>query len=112
MAEKYSNGELFNLIGSNTESVYNIWRSLYPDNGQAEDFLQFLKDTSWDDLENKPFYDDRESGGELKKLDEKYIPVTSDDEVIDMLVSLDILIGVSDENGNILTDESENILLW
>lgn len=48
----------------------------------------------------------------LKKLDEKYFPTATDDEIIEMLTELDMIPVVTDSDGAILADESSNILLW
>lgn len=50
--------------------------------------------------------------GELKKLDSKYLPVTTDNEIIDMLIEEDMIVAVADSDGAILSDENENILSW
>lgn len=52
------------------------------------------------------------TASEVKKLDEKYIPTATDDEIIEMLTELDMIPVVTDYNGAILADESNNILLW
>jgi hypothetical protein len=38
--------------------------------------------------------------------------IATDDEIIEMLAQEDLLPVVADADGSILTDESENILLW
>lgn len=40
------------------------------------------------------------------------IQITTDDEIIEMLAQVDMLPVVTDEDGSILADENENILLW
>ena len=47
----------------------------------------------------------------VKQLDPKFIPTASDDEVIDLLKSVDGLPVLADENNFIFTDEADNILL-
>lgn len=49
---------------------------------------------------------------DLKKLDEKFLPVTEDDEILEMLMEQDMLLAVTDSDGSILSDENDNILLW
>ena len=58
------------------------------------------------------------------KLDEKFIPdtiarindiseaVSTDDEIIDMLIQEDMLFAIADSDGSILVDENNNILTW
>lgn len=60
----------------------------------------------------------------LRELDEKFIPdsiarikdineaMSTDDEIIDMLIEEDMLIAITDSDGSILVDENENILTW
>lgn len=62
--------------------------------------------------------------GKVHKLDEKFIPdtiarindiseaVSTDDEIIDMLIQEDMLFAFTDSTGSILTDENNNILTW
>jgi hypothetical protein len=50
--------------------------------------------------------------GEVKTLDEKFIPTATDDEIISMLLELDMLPAITDSDGAILTDGNNNILLW
>ena len=38
--------------------------------------------------------------------------IATDEEIIDMLAEEDMLPAVADTDGSILTDESENVLLW
>ena len=48
----------------------------------------------------------------VHKLDEKFLPVTEDDEILEMLMEQDMLLAVTDSDGSILSDENDNILLW
>ena len=48
----------------------------------------------------------------VHKLDEKFIPVAEDDEILEMLMEQDMLLAVTDSDGSILSDENDNILLW
>lgn len=38
--------------------------------------------------------------------------IATDAEIIDLLVEADTIMAVADADGSILTDESDNILLW
>lgn len=40
------------------------------------------------------------------------IYIATDEEIIDLLIEEDMLPAVCDTNGDILSDENENILLW
>ena len=53
-----------------------------------------------------------ESEGEIHQIDEKYIPIATDDEIVEMLMQLDTFPVVTDSDGAILADENDNILLW
>ena len=48
----------------------------------------------------------------VHKLDEKFLPVATDDEILEMLMEQDMLLAVTDSDGSILSDENNNILLW
>lgn len=48
---------------------------------------------------------------EIHQLDPKFIPTATDDEIIDLLISIDAFPALTDESGNIYTDEADNILL-
>ena len=48
----------------------------------------------------------------VHKLDEKFLPVATDDEILEMLMEHDMLLAVTDSDGFILSDENNNILLW
>ena len=48
----------------------------------------------------------------VHKLDEKFLPVAEDDEILEMLMEQDMLLAVTDSDGSILSDENDNILLW
>jgi hypothetical protein len=48
----------------------------------------------------------------VHKLDEKFLPVATDDEILEMLMEQDMLLAVTDSDGSILSDENDNILLW
>lgn len=62
--------------------------------------------------------------GRVHKLDEKFIPdtiarvsdiseaVSTDDEIVDILIQEDMLFAFIDSTGSILTDENNNILTW
>jgi hypothetical protein len=50
--------------------------------------------------------------GELKKIDDKYLPIATDEEILEMLAQEDMLPVVKDSDGSLLADENENILLW
>lgn len=50
----------------------------------------------------------------IHKLDPKYLPdsIATDDEIIEILVQEDMLVAVTDSDGDILADENGNIILW
>jgi hypothetical protein len=50
--------------------------------------------------------------GELKKIDDKYLPIATDEEILEMLAQEDMLPVVKDSDGSLLADENKNILLW
>ena len=51
-------------------------------------------------------------GEKLEELEDKIPKIATDDEIIDRLIEEDMLPAVCDTNGDILSDENENILLW
>lgn len=51
-------------------------------------------------------------GEKLEELESKIPGMATDDEIIDLLIEEDMLPAVCDTNGDILSDENENILLW
>ena len=50
--------------------------------------------------------------GRLWVSGEVNLEIATDEEIIDLLVEEDMLVAVSDLDGNILADENENVLLW
>ena len=62
--------------------------------------------------EYKLSYTASEIDEKLGKIDVIEANKTSDSEIIDMLFELDTINTVTNENGYILTDENDNILLW
>ena len=40
------------------------------------------------------------------------VEIATDDEIIDLLVEADTIMAVADADGSILSDESDNILIW
>lgn len=51
-------------------------------------------------------------GEKLEELEGKIPEIANDKEIIDLLIEEDMLPAVCDTNGDILSDENENILLW
>lgn len=51
-------------------------------------------------------------GSELKKIDEKYLDIATDDEIIEMLMDTDMFPVVTDSDGSMLANENGDILLW
>lgn len=53
--------------------------------------------------------------GEVKKvhkLDIKYLPIATNEEIIDLLMQENMLPAITDSDGSMLSDENGNILLW
>lgn len=65
-------------------------------------------------IKNRPFYEEIDENGEtvIHQIDAKFIPTASDEEVLEMIAGVDALPSVFDADGNILTDENGNILVW
>lgn len=49
--------------------------------------------------------------GELKKIDKKYLPEDTTEEIIEMLIETDMLPATTTASGEILTDENGNVVL-
>lgn len=68
------------------------------------------KDTlAYDDLTDKPFYE--EENGTIHKIDEKYLPEATDDEVMALLAEYEIVSPISDSTGYTYLDIDEKILV-
>lgn len=85
------------------------WQSISPSDGK---YVNIGEVTSWNDLEDKPFYEDEE--GNIHYLDEKFIPDTiarklAKDEALTLLIETGMINPATDSNGNIFTNANGDI---
>ena len=108
---KYTDSELFNLIGDNTESTYDIWKTVYPDAGNEAEFLDFIRDTNSLSKNNTAEYIPT---GDYNPATKKYVDDITNkiyEEVLISLADLNLINTFVDNNHEILTSANGDIYI-